>query len=148
MNAGAAQKWANQSVAAADAVKGALAGIQSKTVTVTVLSNMLTAPASSTPVAGISTSAAVKRGYAKGTGGAASGWAWVGEAGPELVKFSGGERVIPSHVAKGYANGTEGDSTHEVHVYLDGRKIYTAMQDRAVSTQRRTGTNGFSKRTR
>jgi len=43
-------------------------------------------------------------GYASGTSGAATGWAWVGEAGPELVRFSGGEQVIA--VGRGYATGT------------------------------------------
>ncbi|SCQ72748.1 Hypothetical protein PFR_JS17-2_2036 [Propionibacterium freudenreichii] len=33
-------------------------------------------------------------GYASGTTSAASGLAWVGEQGPELVDFAGGERVI------------------------------------------------------
>jgi TP901 family phage tail tape measure protein len=57
--------------------------------------------------------------YAKGTpgGGAARGWAWVGERGPELVRFGGGETVLnhlDSLVAArsagiqipGYASGT------------------------------------------
>lgn len=33
-------------------------------------------------------------GYASGTVSARRGWAWVGEAGPELVKFNGGETVL------------------------------------------------------
>lgn len=56
-------------------------------------------------------------GYAKGTSGAAPGWAWVGEKGPELMHMHGGETVVPAHqspaVAKqlgsgigGYAGGT------------------------------------------
>ena len=52
--------------------------------------------------------------YAKGTKGAAPGWAWVGEAGPELVKMHGGETVIPhaasmaigGGIGRGYAAGT------------------------------------------
>jgi SLT domain-containing protein len=35
------------------------------------------------------------KGYASGTSGAARGWAWVGERGPELVNFGGGETVLP-----------------------------------------------------
>lgn len=53
-------------------------------------------------------------GFAKGTGGAPPGWAWVGEEGPELVKFSGGETVVPHAqsvatglVAPGFAAGTD-----------------------------------------
>ncbi|HLS00788.1 MAG TPA: peptidoglycan DD-metalloendopeptidase family protein, partial [Beutenbergiaceae bacterium] len=34
------------------------------------------------------------RGYEHGTDHALPGWAWVGEAGPELVKFRGGEQVM------------------------------------------------------
>lgn len=36
-------------------------------------------------------------GYAGGTGHARPGWSWVGERGPELVRFRGGERVL-SHM--------------------------------------------------
>ena len=34
-------------------------------------------------------------GYAEGTDYASQGWAWVGEHGPELEYFNGGEKVIP-----------------------------------------------------
>ncbi|MDX2528061.1 phage tail tape measure protein [Streptomyces europaeiscabiei] len=34
------------------------------------------------------------KGYSKGTRGATPGWAWVGELGPELVRFGGGEQVL------------------------------------------------------
>jgi hypothetical protein len=51
--------------------------------------------------------------YGTGTQGAAPGWGVVGEQGPELVKFHGGEQVVP-HAASmgalgglpGYASGT------------------------------------------
>lgn len=33
-------------------------------------------------------------GYARGTRSARRGWAWVGENGPELLRFKGGERVL------------------------------------------------------
>lgn len=54
------------------------------------------------------------KGYASGTSGADKGWAWVGEQGPELVNFGGGETVLnhqDSMLAagkplKGYATGT------------------------------------------
>lgn len=35
-----------------------------------------------------------QRGYATGTQNAVPGWAWVGEEGPELMWFSGGEQVL------------------------------------------------------
>ncbi len=50
-------------------------------------------------------------GYALGTPFAAAGWAWVGESGPELVRFRGGEQVIPAtHGASGWRSGG-GDTT-------------------------------------
>jgi hypothetical protein len=50
------------------------------------------------------------QGQASGTGSAPAGWSWVGERGPELMNFRGGERVL-SHpqsmrVSRGYAGGT------------------------------------------
>jgi hypothetical protein len=89
-------------------------------------------------------------GFAGGTSGASAGWGWVGEKGPELVNFRGGETVIPNHVARGYAEGAGGygDSVHEVHVFLDGREVYKGVQARSVNTQRRSGSSGLTKRTR
>lgn len=40
-------------------------------------------------------------GYALGTNSAARGWAWVGERGPELMWFNGGEKVIPGGRVRG-----------------------------------------------
>ncbi|MFC9591524.1 hypothetical protein ACFTUC_17260 [Streptomyces sp. NPDC056944] len=59
------------------------------------------------------------KGYATGTDGAARGWAWVGEEGPELVNFKGGETVLnhqdsmlaSSRVKRGYAAGTSSTRT-------------------------------------
>ena len=45
------------------------------------------------------------RGYANGTSSARPGVAWVGEKGPELVRFKGGEEVIPNHHLQRPANG-------------------------------------------
>ncbi|OOG61991.1 phage tail tape-measure protein [Sinorhizobium sp. A49] len=44
------------------------------------------------------------RGYASGTSSARPGVAWVGEKGPELVRFRGGEQVIPNHRVHSAAN--------------------------------------------
>ena len=58
--------------------------------------------------------------HARGTTGASPGWSWVGEQGPELVRFTGGEPVL-SHSqsmnaspaigggGRGYAAGTPGN---------------------------------------
>ncbi|MEU6765905.1 hypothetical protein ABZ916_25735 [Streptomyces sp. NPDC046853] len=59
------------------------------------------------------------KGYATGTDGADKGWAWVGEEGPELVNFSGGETVLTHEesimaampVKRGYASGTSSART-------------------------------------
>ncbi|MFG3582561.1 transglycosylase SLT domain-containing protein [Streptomyces sp. NPDC047990] len=81
-------------------------------------------------------------GYAKGTDGAKSGWAWVGEQGPELVKFGGGETVLPHgmsmSVARGYAKGTVKDPTNGLAVAAEKgvstlatavSKLYRLIQD-------------------
>jgi hypothetical protein len=127
------------------AVQQAISNLHGKTVTVNVetIQSMITVPGS-----GGGWHPPMARGYASGTSGAASGWAWVGEAGPELVRFRGGETVIPNSVARGYAGGTDDSSVHEIHVYIDGKKMYRGIKTEAVNTQRRTGSNGLSKRTR
>ncbi len=50
------------------------------------------------------------RGYASGTSSARPGVAWVGEKGPELVRFKGGEEVVPNHRIQRPAN-QNADST-------------------------------------
>lgn len=44
-------------------------------------------------------------GLASGTLAAPPGWAWVGEQGPELVRFRGGEQVLPAGQSKRMAEG-------------------------------------------
>ena len=44
-------------------------------------------------------------GYATGTRSAAPGLAWVGERGPELVNFRGGEQVLPAGFSPALAAG-------------------------------------------
>jgi phage-related protein len=56
-------------------------------------------------IAGADGTETLKR-YASGTPGAKPGWALVGEEGPELVYFNGGETVVPNHKIGGYAEGT------------------------------------------
>src|SRR5699024_8797062 len=46
-------------------------------------------------------------GYASGTASAMRGWGWVGEHGPELMKFTGGEKVKSSHQSKAVASGPQ-----------------------------------------
>ncbi len=63
---------------------------------------------------------------AKGTPGAAPGWSWVGELGPELIKLKGGEQIIPSHIARGYAGGA-------------GWNIYDFFDPRVAAAMKRVG---------
>jgi hypothetical protein len=54
-------------------------------------------------------------GYGYGTSSAAPGWAWVGERGPELMRFRGGEQVAPVHAGSGRGGG--GNTYITVHVH-------------------------------
>ncbi|TQF03935.1 tape measure protein [Kitasatospora acidiphila] len=74
-------------------------------------------------------------GYATGTNSAPPGWAWVGEQGPELLRFSGGEAVIPASrsldLAKRWsapqysapASGAVASAPPIVNVFIDGEKF-------------------------
>lgn len=53
-------------------------------------------------------------GYASGTSHASPGLAWVGERGPELVRFRGGEQVIPNHAL----GSSGGGNTYNVTLQL------------------------------
>ena len=130
-------------------MQGQINGLHGKTVTVTTIMNAVNGGSSAGPYSnGYVMSGSSRRGYASGTSGASPGWGWVGEAGPELVRFRGGETVIPSHVARGYAGGTGDSPEIHNHFYVDGREITNAVSKRSVERQRRTGSNGLTKRTR
>jgi hypothetical protein len=68
-------------------------------------------------------------GYALGTLSAAPGWAWVGESGPELMRFRGGEQVVP-------AGRSGGGNTYQITVHPTplarpadiGREVVGAIQ--------------------
>jgi hypothetical protein len=116
--------------------------LHDKTVTINVVTK------STGSVQGTGGNTGGSRGYASGTPAAPAGWAWVGEAGPELVKFRGGEQVLPNQVSRGFAQGAYTGGDIHVHVSLDGRQIAQAVASRAVQSQRRTGHNGMQRRTR
>jgi SLT domain-containing protein/uncharacterized coiled-coil DUF342 family protein len=72
------------------------------------------------------------KGYATGTQGAAKGWAWVGERGPELVNFGGGETVL-NHGDSMFASGTSlrgyasGTGTRTTGVAADAEKGVSSL---------------------
>jgi hypothetical protein len=80
-----------------DNVNRSLAGVQGRTVNVNV------------GFGGTAPGHKVLGQLAGGTSGAAPGWSWVGEEGPELVHMQGGETVVPHgqsmQMTRGYAAG-------------------------------------------
>lgn len=66
-------------------------------------------------------------GYAEG-GTTAPGWAWVGERGPELVRFSGGQQVYTAGQSAAMAGG--GGSPVELPIVIDGREIGRVVDSR------------------
>jgi SLT domain-containing protein len=66
-------------------------------------------------------------GYAKGTNNARRGWAWAGENGPELIKFKGGEQVIP--------NGVGGNVN--VQVFIGERELTDIVDVRVTNNNNR-----------
>lgn len=58
-------------------------------------------------------------GFAEGTENAPPGYAWVGERGPEIVKFRGGEQVVPNHKL-GAANQNAQPGKVDLHVHVSG----------------------------
>jgi phage-related tail protein len=51
-------------------------------------------------------------GYANGTNNATAGLHWVGENGPELMRFRGGEQVIPNRESQQILQNSYGGSTN------------------------------------
>lgn len=88
--------------------------------------SLFTGGGSSDPWAGL-------RGYATGTTNASPGWAWVGENGPELMRFNGGEQVIPNHNLNSFGARSSSVSGNmnglDVRVYVDDNGNLRAMID-------------------
>jgi phage-related protein len=64
-------------------------------------------------------------GYASGTASARPGWAWVGERGPEMVRFRGGEQVIPARAIAG--SGGRGGALVQLEVTGSGHGTFDAF---------------------
>lgn len=85
--------------------------------------------------------ASFAHGYAKGVIGAPPGWAWVGEQGPELMRFRGGEDVMPNRpsvaIASQYANAMAGvgfaSGTPGIQDHIDDEKKNIAALAHTIS---------------
>lgn len=66
-------------------------------------------------------------GFASGTVSAPAGWGWVGEAGPELIRFRGGEQVLSTGDSGRLGGGVGGDNAASVAAQvaskMDGMQV-------------------------
>jgi hypothetical protein len=130
-----AQKMAGQIATQAHNAQTAIDAMHGKTITINSVFATIGAP----PSLPGSASPFVK-GHAAGTSNAERGWAMVGEKGPELEYFSGGERVIPNGSGSGGApspapssgapHSSGVGSGSEVHVYMDGQELFSNFKTR------------------
>jgi hypothetical protein len=148
----------------------AIDGLHSKSISVNVAEYVTSSGRTATSLLNPGNNAA-------GTPSASPGWSWVGEAGPELVNFRGGETVIPNHATKGYAegagwydsggyfpgltpvavpagasgmvSGASGGASQPLHVHvnLDGREMATAIVPDLVGAVGRYGTRNAGRTT-
>ena len=87
------------------------------------------------------------KGYASGTASAASGWAWVGENGPELVNFRGGERVLTANQSSAFRSTAGSERTNYYVTYnntfkVDDIRTYQQIENK-MKNQRITQRMGY-----
>lgn len=82
-------------------------------------------------------------GYATGTQNATSGLHLVGEAGPELVRFNGGERVYNANDTKNMLSGVKGGNTFNVTFNNTQDTTAFAMMQQLRSYNRELAFNGI-----
>lgn len=87
------------------------------------------------------------KGYASGTASAASGWAWVGENGPELVNFRGGERVLTANQSSAFRSTAGSERTTYYVTYnntfkVDDIRTYQQIENK-MKNQRITQRMGY-----
>ena len=87
------------------------------------------------------------KGYAGGTASAASGWAWVGENGPELVNFRGGERVMTANQSSAFRSTAGSERTNYYVTYnntfkVDDIRTYQQIESK-MKNQRITQRMGY-----
>jgi len=135
---------AGQAAAMVQMLIGEVAGLHDKTFTITEQVRQVTISSGGTgsgnPLGG---------GLQSGAAYAPGGWTLVGESGPEMVRFAGGEQVVPNwslsdalgRVRGGADNSNVGPMVIHTHVSIDGREILTATQQQAYAFNRRNGTS-------
>lgn len=87
------------------------------------------------------------KGYASGTASAESGWAWVGENGPELVNFRGGERVLTANQSSAFRSTAGSERTNYYVTYnntfkVDDIRTYQQIENK-MKNQRITQRMGY-----
>lgn len=87
------------------------------------------------------------KGYASGTASAESGWAWVGENGPELVNFRGGERVMTANQSSAFRSTAGSERTNYYVTYnntfkVDDIRTYQQIENK-MKNQRITQRMGY-----
>ena len=88
-------------------------------------------------------------GYAQGTSSAMPGWRWVGERGPELMRFAGGEQVLTaaqSRAATAFSSPRGGETTVDRRQYIfkvDDIATYQAIE-RKLKNERLDMIQGYA----
>lgn len=83
-------------------------------------------------------------GYARGVDSAPPGWAWVGEQGPELLRFRGGERVLSASESRRMMGGmpdtvvlVDSDGTFIARMRAEADAAFAAQWDAGTATARK-----------
>lgn len=109
------------SISRVRSISNALSGLHDRTVLVNVVRG------SQSGLGGFNTGG----GYARGTSSASPGWHWVGERGPELMRFRGGEQVLPAEVSAAATRGGAGSPSAEllqpIQLTVDGKVLQQVL---------------------
>ena len=89
------------------------------------------------------------RGYARGTRSATPGWRWVGENGPELMHFAGGEAVYTAEQSRALMSAQGGGTTfvdNSQNIFkVDDIETYVAIK-RMLENEKMTVRMGLARR--
>jgi hypothetical protein len=89
-------------------------------------------------------------GYARGTASARAGVAMVGERGPELVRFKGGEKIVPNHQLRAANSNSSSAGPQQINITMravvtgTGDKELEARLQKATEIQMQEGLRQFS----